>query len=58
MIEIQSPETWQINSWENGLNIRTNASPKMGQDKVSGGVRVLCWLAAHVANVQLKPPGI
>ena len=33
-------------SGENGLNIRTNASPKMGQDQVSGGVSVLCWLAA------------
>ena len=37
------------NSGKNGLNIRTNASPKMGQDQVSGGVSVLCWLAAPVA---------
>ena len=36
-------------SGKNGLNIRTNASPKMGQDQVSGGVSVLCWLAAPVA---------
>ena len=28
-------------SGKNGLNIRTNASPKMGQDQVSGGVSVL-----------------
>ena len=34
---------------ENGLNIKTNASPKMGQDQVSGGVSVLCLLAAPVA---------
>ena len=36
-------------SGKNGLNIRTNAIPKMGQDQVSGGVSVLCWLAAPVA---------
>ena len=28
---------------EIGLNIRTLASPKVGQDQVSGGVSVLCW---------------
>ena len=31
---------------EIGLNIRTLASPKVGQDQVSGGVSVLCWYAA------------
>ena len=36
-------------SGKNGLNIRTNTSPKMGQDQASGGVSVLCWLAAPVA---------
>ena len=36
-------------SGKNGLNIRTNANQKMGQDQVSGGVSVLCWLAAPVA---------
>ena len=36
-------------SGENGLNIRTNASPKMGHYQVSGGVSVLCWLAEPVA---------
>ena len=39
-------------SGKNGLNIRTNASPglsQIGQDQVSGGVSVLCWLAAPVA---------
>ena len=39
----------RTSSDENGLNIRTNASPKMGQDQVSGGVTVPCWLAAPVA---------
>ena len=38
-----------------GLDIRTHASPKVGQDQVSGGVSVLCWHAAPVANVLLKP---
>ena len=38
-----------------GLNIRTLASPKVGQDQVSGGVSVLCWHAAPVANVLWKP---
>ena len=38
---------------EIGLNIRTLASPKVGQDQVSGGVSVLCWHAAPVANVLL-----
>ena len=33
-----------------GLNIRTLTSPKVGQDQVSGGVSVLCWHAAPVAN--------
>ena len=34
---------------KNGLNIRTNASPKWDRTQVSGGVSVLCWLAAPVA---------
>ena len=36
-------------SGKNGLNIRTNASPKWGQDQVSGEISVLCWLAPPVA---------
>ena len=36
-------------SGENGLNIRENARPKMGQDQVFGGVSVLCWLSAPVS---------
>ena len=31
------------------LDIRTHASPKVGQDQVSGGVSVLSWHAAPVA---------
>ena len=38
-----------------GLDIRTHASPKVGQDQVSGGVSVLCWHAAPVAYVLWKP---
>ena len=30
----------------------------MEQGHVSGGVSLLCWLAAPVANVLWKPPGI
>ena len=43
---------------EIGRNIRTLASPKVGQDEVSGGVSVLCWHAAPVANVVWKPLAI
>ena len=33
----------KTSSGEIGLNIRTLASPKVGQDQVSGEVSVLCW---------------
>ena len=45
----------KTSSGEIGLDIRANASPKVGQVKVSGGVSVLCWHTAHVANVLWKP---
>ena len=45
----------KTSSREIGLNIRTLASRKVGQDQVSGGVSVLCWHAAPVANVLWKP---
>ena len=38
-----------------GLNIRTLASPKVGQDQVSGGVSVPCWHATPVADAPWKP---
>ena len=41
-------------SGEIGLDIRIHASPKVGQDQVSGGVSVLCWHAAPFANVLWK----
>ena len=41
----------KTSSGEIGLDIRTHASPKVGQDQVSGGVSVLCWHAAPVAYV-------
>ena len=41
----------KTSSWEIGLNIRTLASPKVGQDQV-------CWHAALVANVLWKPLAI
>ena len=48
----------KTSSGEIGLNIRTLASPKVGQVQVSGGVSVLCWHAAPVANVLWKPLAI
>ena len=39
----------KTSSGEIGLDIRTHASPKVGQDQVSGGIRVLNWHAASVA---------
>ena len=44
----------KTNSGEIGLDIRTHASPKVGQDQVSGGVSVLSWHAAPVAYVLWK----
>ena len=41
----------KTSSGEIGLNIRTTACPKVGQDQVSGGVSVLRWHAAAVTNV-------
>ena len=43
----------QTSSREIGLEIRTRASPKVGQDHVSEGVSVLCWHGAPVANFLL-----
>ena len=42
-------------SGEIGLDIRTHASPTVGQHQVSGGVSVLCLHAAPVAYVLWKP---
>ena len=42
MFEIQKSGD-KTSSGEIGLDIRTHASPKVGQDQVSGGVSVLCW---------------
>ena len=45
----------KTSSGEIGLDIRTHASPEVGQDQVFGGVSVLCWHAAPVAYVLWKP---
>ena len=45
----------KTSSGEICLNIRTHASPKVGQDQVSGVVSVLCWHAAPVAYVLWTP---
>ena len=57
MFETQKSRN-KTSSGDIGLNIRTLASPKVGQDQVSGGVSVLCWHAAPVANVPWKPLAI
>ena len=44
----------KTNSGEIGVDIRTHASRKVVQEQVSGGVSVLCWHAAPVANVLRK----
>ena len=46
------------NSGEIGFNFRTNASFKsqIGLEQLSGGVSVLCGLAAPIANVLSKLP--
>ena len=41
----------KTSSGEIGLDIRTHASPKVGQDQVSGGVSVPCRHATPVADV-------
>ena len=44
----------KTSSGEIVLNIRTRASPIVGQDQVLGGVSVLCQHAAPVANILWK----
>ena len=44
----------KTSSGEIGIDISTHASPKVGQNHVSGGVSVLCWHAAPVANALWK----
>ena len=57
MFETQKSRN-KTSSGDIGLNIRTLASPKVGQDQVSGEVSVLCWHAAPVAIVLWKPLAI
>ena len=51
MFETQKSRN-KTSSGDIGLNIRTLASPKVGQDQVSGGVSVPCW---HTAPVAFEP---
>ena len=48
MLETQTSGN-KTNSGEIDLNIRTLASPKVGQDQVIGGVSVLFWHTEPVA---------
>ena len=54
MFEIQKYGN-KTSSGEIGLDIRTHASPKGGQNQVSRGVSIICWHAAPIANVLWKP---
>ena len=54
MFEIQRSGD-KASSGEIGLDIRTYASPKVGQDQVSGGVSVPCRHATPVADAPWKP---
>ena len=54
MFEIQKSGD-KTSSGEIGLDIRTHASPKVGQDQVPGGVSVPCQHATPVADAQWKP---
>ena len=54
MFETQKSRN-KTSSGDIGLNIRTLASPKVGQDQVSGGVSVPCRHATPVADAPWKP---
>ena len=54
MLELKSPETKQVQE-KIGLSIRTLASPKVGQDQVSGGVSVPSRHATPIADALWKP---
>ena len=54
MFETQKSRN-KTSSGDIGLNIRTLASPKVGQDQVSRGVSVPCWHATLVADALWKP---
>ena len=54
MFETQKSRN-KTNSGDIGLNIRTLASPKVGQDQVSGGVSVPCRHATPVTDALWKP---
>ena len=54
MFETQKSRN-KTSSGDIGLNIRTLASPKVGQDQVSGGVSVPCQHATPVADALWKP---
>ena len=54
MFEIQKSGD-KTSPGEIGLDIRTHASPKVGQDQVSGGVSVPCRHATPIADAPWKP---
>ena len=54
MFETQDSRNKKKKIGEIGLNVRTDASPKVGQYQGSGGESVLYWNSAPVANVLWK----
>ena len=53
MFEIQKPGD-KTSFGEIDLDIRTHASPKVGQDQVSGGVSVLCRMRDEIVSLKLN----
>ena len=51
--KLKNPKTRQVRE-RFFLDISTHASPKVGQNKVHGGVSVLCWHATPHINVLWK----
>ena len=49
--DVQNSKIRKQDKFRIGLNIRTHASPKVGQDQVSGGVSILCLHAAPFAKL-------
>ena len=52
-LKLKSPETRQVQ--ERLLSTLEHMQVQKWDDKVSGGVIVLCWHAAPIANVLWKP---
>ena len=57
--DVRNSKVWRQDKFRRDWSHYYNTcSPKVGQNSVSGGVSVLCWHAAPVANVLWKPLAI